>query len=265
MLVVGESWFTYTVHQKGFDAFYASGYEEGGEAFLAAPARWGSRRHLRALAPVHARVPGTTDGRDAYDVVVSDVGANSFQLPASTFERSEASSDKTELLRGFTARGGGLLMVGGYLTFSGIEPKARWGRTPLAQALPVVVLDRDDRVEMPGGEGPAVVADHEVLQSLPTTWPVLLGLNEVTPKASARTLVECGGYPLLVVADYEQGRSAAFTSDVEGVAAAEAEHGIVVSLPADVLRQQNQQALAVAWCTPDVKQHLRARFDQQAR
>jgi uncharacterized membrane protein len=26
VVLVGESWFTYSVHQKGFDAFYTSGY-----------------------------------------------------------------------------------------------------------------------------------------------------------------------------------------------------------------------------------------------
>lgn len=215
VLVVGESWFTYSVHQKGFDAFYTSAYEEGGEVFLAALR---DRGHDVTYVPsheIHPRVPGTADGFDAFDVVViSDVGANSFQLPPETFERSLRSADKTELLRGFVARGGGLLMVGGYLTFSGIDAKARWGRTPLGEALPVEVLDRDDRIEMPGGNEPVVVAQHDVVESLPSVWPALLGLNEVTAKASMRTLVECGGHPLLVVGEYHEGRSAAFTSDV---------------------------------------------------
>jgi uncharacterized membrane protein len=215
VLVVGESWFTYTVHQKGFDAFYTSAYEEGGGAFLDALRRKGHEVTYVPSHEIHARVPSTAEGVDAFDVVViSDVGANSFQLAPATFERSEPLPDKTELLRDFTARGGGLLMVGGYLTFSGIDAKARWGRTPLAAALPVQVLDRDDRVELPAGASPAVVADHDVLRSLPRAWPALLGLNEVVPSAGATTLVECGGYPLLVVGGFERGRSAAFTSDV---------------------------------------------------
>ena len=49
-------------------------------------------------------------------------------------------------------------MVGGYLTFSGVDAKARWGRTSLAQALPVRILDIDDRVELPAGAQPSVVA-----------------------------------------------------------------------------------------------------------
>ena len=34
--LLGESWFTYSVHQKGFDAFYTSEYVEGGDGFIAA-------------------------------------------------------------------------------------------------------------------------------------------------------------------------------------------------------------------------------------
>jgi len=215
ILVVGESWFMYTVHQKGFDAFYTSAYEEGADVFLAALR---DRHHDVTYVPshqIHTRVPSTAEGLKAFDVVViSDAGANSFQLAPATFDRSESTPDKTAVLRDFVARGGGLLMVGGYLTFSGIDAKARWGRTPLADALPVQVLDRDDRVELPAGEQPSVVAEHEVVHNLPPVWPVLLGLNEVVPKPAAATLVHCGGYPLLVVGEYGRGRTAAFTSDM---------------------------------------------------
>ncbi len=215
VLVVGESWFMYTVHQKGFDAFYTSSYEEGAGSFLAALR---DRGHGVTYVPsheVHSRVPADAAGLDAFDVIViSDVGANTFQLSPDTFERSEPTPDKTLLLRDFVRGGGGLLMVGGYLTFSGVDAKARWGRTPLAEALPVVVLDRDDRVELPSGEHPSVVADHEVVRSLPTLWPVLLGLNEVLPKPEASTLATCAGHPLLVVSEYGEGRTGAFTSDV---------------------------------------------------
>ncbi len=215
VLVVGESWFTYTVHQKGFDAFYSSSYEEGATAFLAALR---DRGHDVTYVPshqIHERVPDTADGFDAYDVVViSDVGANSFQLSPAVFEWSEPGPDKSVLIRDFVERGGGLLMIGGYLTFSGIDAKARWGRSPLAKVLPVQVLDRDDRVELPSGEAPNTVVEHEVLASLPPTWPALLGLNEVAARPEAATIVECAGYPLLVVGDQGHGRSAAFTSDV---------------------------------------------------
>jgi len=215
VLVVGESWFTYTVHQKGSDAFYTTAYTEGGGAFLDALR---SRGHDVAYVPAHeieGRVPSTVDDLAAFDVIViSDVGANTFQLPRETFEASRPAPDRTELIRRYVELGGAVLMVGGYLTFSGIDAKARWGRSPLAVALPVEILDRDDRVELPAGRAPSVTSRHEIVDSLDRSWPDLLGLNEVSAKPGADLLAECGGYPLLVVGAYGAGRAAAFTSDI---------------------------------------------------
>ncbi|MEV1080321.1 glutamine amidotransferase [Streptomyces sp. NPDC050211] len=215
VLVIGESWFTYTVHQKGFDAFHTAEYTEGGGVFLDALR---SRGHDVTYVPAHEipiRVPHSAAGFDAYDaVVISDVGANSFQLPPETFGRSVAAPDRSELVRDFVERGGGVLMIGGYLSFSGIDARARWGRTPLAAALPVVMVDRDDRVELPAGAAPEVVGEHPLVLGLDRSWPALLGLNEVTVRPDASLLAECAGHPLLVVGAHGTGRSAAFTSDV---------------------------------------------------
>lgn len=215
VLVVGESWFVHSIHQKGFDSFTTSEYEEGGTVFLEALR---SRGHEVTYVPsheIHARLPETVEGYDAYDVVViSDVGANSFQLAPQTFNRSVPSADKTELIRARVERGGAVLMVGGYLTFTGIDAKARWATTPLAAALPVHMLDRDDRVELPGGEAPVVTGAHPVVDGLDPTWPALLGLNEVVGKDGAEVLATCAGHPLVVVGTYGAGRSAAFTSDI---------------------------------------------------
>jgi uncharacterized membrane protein len=215
VLVIGESWFTYSVHQKGFDAFYASEYVEGAAEFLGA---LGARGHEVTYVPsheIHARVPSAVERLERFDVVViSDVGANSFQLPPETFGHSVPSADKSDVIRQYVERGGGLLMIGGYLTFSGIDAKARWGRSPLGAALPVDVLDRDDRVELPGGAEPKVVASHDIVADLADTWPALLGLNEVTAKVDATVIAECAGYPLVVAGHYGAGRSAVFTSDI---------------------------------------------------
>ena len=215
VLVIGESWFVHSVHQKGFDSFFTSAYEEGGGAFLAALREHG---HDVTYVPSHeidSRLPADAEGYAPYDVVViSDVGANSFQLSADTFTKSIASPDKTELIRAHVEQGAAVLMVGGYLTFSGIDAKARWGRTPLQAALPVHVSDRDDRVELPAGAAPTVVAAHEIVDGLDATWPALLGLNEVVARDDAQVLATCAGHPLLVVGTYGAGRTAAFTSDI---------------------------------------------------
>jgi uncharacterized membrane protein len=215
VLVVGESWFVYSVHQKGFDAFYTSVYEEGGTVFLQALRDRGHEVTYVPSHQIHERVPATAEDFAAFDVVViSDVGANSFQLPPQTFASSVPAPARSELVRAHVEGGAGLLMVGGYLTFSGIDAKARWGRTPLAAALPVQVLDRDDRVELQAGVPPRVVAEHDVVAGLDPTWPALLGLNELVPKPGSTVVAECGEHPLLVLGTYGSGRSAAFASDI---------------------------------------------------
>ena len=216
VVLVGESWFTYSVHQKGFDAFYTSEYVEGGGGFIAALRDAGHEVSYIPSHEVASRFPSDAAALHALAdvVVISDVGANTFQLAPETFGHSIPSPDKAEVVREFVAAGGGVLMVGGYLTFSGVDAKARWGRTSLAQALPVRILDIDDRVELPAGARPSVTGEHPIVVGLEARWPELLGLNEVVAKGGAQTLAECAGHPLLVVGEYEQGRAAAFASDI---------------------------------------------------
>lgn len=216
VLLIGESWFVHSIHQKGFDSFTTSEYAQGGAEFVAALEAHG---HEVTRIPAHevpTRVPETVEElRSLADVIViSDVGANTFLLPPQTFAASVADVDRTEVLRAFAERGGGLLMVGGYMTFSGIDGKARWGRTSLADALPITVLDRDDRVELTAGMVPRVTTTHPITFGLDEEWPALLGLNEVEVKSTALELAVCAGHPLLAVGQYRAGRTAAFTSDL---------------------------------------------------
>jgi len=216
VLLVGESWFVYSVHQKGFDTFYTSEYTEGGVEFVDALVASG---HSVTRMPAHLverDFPrSVSELRDIADVVIiSDIGANSFLLSKTTFAKSELDVERIDIIRDFVLEGGALLMVGGYMTFAGIDAKARWGRSSLAEVLPVTVLDRDDRVEIPGGVAPKVVTGHPIVAGLDEVWPNLLGLNEVVAKPSATTLAVAGAHPLLVVDSAGEGRSAAFTSDL---------------------------------------------------
>lgn len=215
VLLLGESWFTYSVHQKGFDAFYASAYFEGANHFLEVLRGEGHSVDYLPSHLIDSGLSSKVESLEVYDlIVISDVGANSFQLPASAFVGSIPSEDKSETVRQYVEAGGSILMVGGYLSFSGIDGKARWGRSPLAVALPVEILDRDDRVEIPAGAAARVTVQHPVVDGLSPVWPVLLGLNEVVPKKDSIVLAEIDGYPLLVLGAYGKGRSAAFTSDI---------------------------------------------------
>jgi len=215
VLLIGESWFTYSVHQKGFDAFYTSEYIEGGGAFIAALESAG---HSVDYIPSHlidSKMPSTTEDLDTYDVIaISDVGANSFQLPSAAFTRSILTADKSSSIRDFVEGGGSVFMIGGYLSFSGIDAKARWGRSLLADVLPVKIMDIDDRVERPSGVSGRTTAQHPVTAGLNSIWPPLLGFNEVVAKDGAEVLAEIDGHPLLVLGTFGKGRSAAFTSDI---------------------------------------------------
>ena len=128
--------------------------------------------------------------------------------------------NRLKLIREWTRAGGGLLMMGGYFSFQGIDGKARWRATAVEEALPVACLPYDDRLEIPEGFVPAVTGNpaHPILQGLDGPWPMLLGANEVVLKDGAEVLAtlpaEEGGHPLLVTGEFGKGRTLAWTSDI---------------------------------------------------
>jgi hypothetical protein len=129
-------------------------------------------------------------------------------------------------------RGGmGLIMLGGWETFHGLG--GNWDATPLADVLPVTMLDEDDRVNSSVPLLVEAVADHPVLAGLP--WqspPAVGGYNRIQPRPEATELLrlramqparEDGGKwrvavgepePLLVVGSCGAGRTAALATDV---------------------------------------------------
>jgi uncharacterized membrane protein len=215
VLVVGESWIKHTVHLKGFDQFHTTEYEEGGTEFLRCLAASGFAVTYVRAHEIETAFPTTADDLDRFGaVVLSDVGANSFLLTAATFSRSERGVNRLALLADYVERGGGLVMVGGYMSFSGIDGRARYGASPLARVLPVVTLDHDDRVELPEGALAEVDRpDHEVLGGTPAKWPALLGYNRVVAKAQSTVVARVGDDPLLVTGTAGAGRAVAFASD----------------------------------------------------
>ena len=163
--------------------------------------------------------PFDMEGLAPHDVLIlSDIGANTILLPPEVWLRSRTMPNRLKLIRDWVERGGGLLMAGGYLSFQGIDGRARWRRTPVEDALPVTCLPWDDRVEIPEGCAAEITADHPVLEGLGGAWPPLLGVNEVEPKEGAEVLARLpedqGGHPLLVLGRHGKGRTAAWTSDI---------------------------------------------------
>ena len=215
VLIAGESWVTHSIHQKGFDSFTTTAYEEGVGPLRAALEAGG---YDVVYLPNHVAAtefPSTADQLAGYAaVILSDIGSNTLLLHPETFGRSVPRPDRLVAIRDYVAAGGGLVMVGGYLTFQGIEAKARWSGTPVEEALPVTLLTIDDRVESPSGTVPKVrQLDHPIVAGLPPTWPALLGYNRVRPREGADLVVAAGDDPLIVAGEYGEGRSVAFTSD----------------------------------------------------
>lgn len=215
-LLLGESWTTHMIHQKGFDSFTTTEYVEGGVEYRAALEAGGWEvTHLPAHT-IESRLPRTVDGLRAYDlVVVSDVGANTFLLTRAVFGRSESEPNRLEVLRDYVLGGGGLLMVGGYLSFSGVDAKAHYAGSPIDALLPVGPLQVDDRAEHPEGAAVTVLdPDHPALGGVGTAWPALLGFNRTTRRDSGTVLAEIDGHPLVAVAEAGAGRTGVFTSDM---------------------------------------------------
>ncbi|WP_100444689.1 glutamine amidotransferase [Glycomyces xiaoerkulensis] len=215
-LLVGESWTTHMIHQKGFDSFTTTEYVEGGQEYVAALRNGGWEvTHLpaHAIETSFPAEPGTLGGYDL--VVISDVGANTFLLSKAVFNTSASERNRLELIRDYVLGGGGLLMVGGYLSFSGIDAKAAYAHSPIADLLPVRVLEVDDRAEHPEGATIKVLSpEHPALGPVGDSWPDLLGYNRTEPKGDAELLAEVNGDPLVAVTAAGEGRTGVFTSDM---------------------------------------------------
>lgn len=221
VLLLGESWVSSATHYKGFDQFGSVTFHLGAEPLV--KALKGSEFELTYL-PAHEvveKMPFDLESLQAYDaIILSDIGANSLLLPPAVWLHSKPMPNRLKLLRQWTEEGGGLMMIGGYFSFQGIDGKARWRNTPVEDVLPVTCLPYDDRLEVPEGFSAHITADknHPILRGIDGEWPLLLGANEVLLKEGAEVLATLpadeGGHPLLVTGTFGKGRSVAWTSDI---------------------------------------------------
>ena len=142
VLIAGESWTTTSIHVKGFDSFTTVAYEEGVGALRDALPAAG---HDVTFMPNHVAAvefPYSVDALRAWDVVLlSDIGSNTLLIPPATFARFETKPNRLAAVREWVRRGGGFGMIGGYLSFQGIEAKANYRGTAVAEVLPVASRD----------------------------------------------------------------------------------------------------------------------------
>jgi uncharacterized membrane protein len=214
VLLAGESWMTHSVHVKGFDSFETSSYHEGGGDLIAALTASGAAVTYMPSHVAATAFPDSPEALRAFDVVIlSDIGANTLLLPDRVFVRSERSADRLELIGDHVRAGGGLLMVGGYMTFQGIGGKAAYHGTAVETVLPVRLSAHDDRCEKPAGVVPVVVdAGHPVVRGL-SDWPAFLGYNRATQHPDADLVATADDDPFIAVRTVGRGRSAVFASD----------------------------------------------------
>lgn len=217
VLFIGESWMVHVQETKGFDCFTYDYYEEATDYIKGALTKDSAAEFVHIPSHrVEMDFPKTAEELAQYDaVMVSDCGANTFNLPMNTFMRLNRMPNKLHMIRDYVANGGAFVMIGGYLTFSGIQARGAYKGTAAEEILPVELLPYDDRRENPQGvAAEPVLKDHPVLKGMPEgEWPNLLGYNKLIAKDGAEIVAEVNGDPLVVLGTYGKGRTIAFASD----------------------------------------------------
>lgn len=215
VLIAGESWTVHSIHQKGFDSFTTTEYAEGVSWLRDALETAGWEVVFQPSHVAAREFPFTAEELGAYDcVILSDIGANTLLLHPETFSKSKVLPNRLQAIADYVEAGGGFIMVGGYMTFQGIDGKARYARTPAEAVLPVFISNVDDRMEVPQGVVPEVTnTAHPIVAGLGTDWPALLGYNRIAPKPGASVVARVDEDPLIVAGTSGKGRAVAFASD----------------------------------------------------
>lgn len=152
-------------------------------------------------------------------VIISD-------YPARNFSRDQLNSLAERVTKGV-----GLLMLGGWESFTGFG--GDYNNTVLKDILPVVMRPRDDRINCPQPCLIEKIKDHEIIDLLPfeSNPPSIGGFNRLAAKPDAETILlarrfdvclQAGKFaftpsaqpdPLLVVGSYAKARVCAFATD----------------------------------------------------
>lgn len=188
----------------------------------------GGGRHSVESVPVWEfyRMPpgGYERVLEEYDVVIfSDIEAKNFQLDPHFFDRTKFGRepltfpDRVRLTVEAARAGTHMLFMGGWLSFNGELGKGGWGRTRLAEILPVECLREEDlRESTEGWRGRALAPGHRVLRGVDLgSMPPILGYNIVRPRAGCEVLAAWGDGddPMLAAGRFGEGRVLAYTSD----------------------------------------------------
>jgi len=172
VLYAGDSEVVLNRYLVGVDVIEQSYFNDNGRWFREAMAGESSVE-VRHITPhgVAEEFPASLDDLRAYDVVIfSDVGYNSMIFYPGLTPPYEypLGPDRVGMVREFVEGGGGFIMVGGYLSFAGLNGIARWGGTEVETLLPVNIARHDDRIEATQGLRFSITRpDHPIVAGIP--------------------------------------------------------------------------------------------------
>lgn len=217
VLIAGESWTVQETHIKGFDTVDLGRLEKtSADPLIDALKNAGIEVEYMPSHVAQYSFPDTEEALKEYSAIaLSDIGSNTILMDPVMQFQSVRKPNRFHALVNYVEQGGGLVMLGGYLSFAGIENKARYAMTPLADILTVEMLNYDDRMEHPEGICPTVVKkDHPVLKGVEGEWPWFLGYNKIKAKPEAEEIARIDGTDTFMAAmSVGKGRTFAFASD----------------------------------------------------
>src|SRR5258708_36213860 len=150
ILLAGESWTSTATHIKGWDQFPSVTHHRGADEFVSILSS--TDLHFTYM-PCHDAAlgfPSRDEDLDVYDgVILSDIGANTLLLSPEVWIHSRRAPNRLKLLRSYVERGGGLIMVGGYYSFQGINGGARYRNTAVEAVLPASIHPSHHPLELP--------------------------------------------------------------------------------------------------------------------
>ncbi|MDD5938272.1 MAG: glutamine amidotransferase [Clostridiales bacterium] len=222
VLYCGDTQVNMTTHAKGIDTWTFTYYSDSAKWLRDVIAEQTDMvcTHI-PNERVIAEMPDTVEKLKEYDVVIlSDCGYNNVVLqPGNTPPfRIPMGPDRVQAIYDYVQQGGGLIMVGGWLSYSGMQGKGMYGGTKIEELLPVKCMPRgaDDRMEVTAGymmqiEDP----EHPIVKGIDWSIPYcLLGYNKTFLREDAHLIASYNGDVQMATRQVGKGRSFSYCSDV---------------------------------------------------
>lgn len=219
VLYVGDTQVETLIAAKGIDTFTHTYYRDSAKVLRDAlgPRPGIELTHMPA-SDIRTRFPNSAEALSEYDVIIlSDVGYQNFKLPHGNRDRLvPMGPNLVTPFRQWVLDGGGLIMAGGWLTFSGLNGKGMWGGSPIEEVLPVTIeRGIDDVIDHPDGATIQITeGSHPILEGIEIPQDrIILGYNMLHPRPESQTLATSREDPFLVIGEAGKGRSIAYSTD----------------------------------------------------